>query len=432
MKILFIACYSPIINNSAAIETLQYLNKLAEIKQNTVHLLTVDFPSDSIYYDDELYKMMDKNIIVHKIDGGFIFDKIIPRKRPSDCIASVSNKRSRKRKILRKIKNALVIPDMYYGWSKKASKYAAKLMQTEKFDVFFSMHEPPSSHLCALYLKNKFKDIPWITYWSDPWLKDSTRQKNFFVKKMIEKRMEKKIVNAADKFIFVTESNRDDYIKDYSKLNYENTYILNRGFDQKLYKKLSIEKIPDVIKKDKINFIYAGEIFSKLRNIKPFVEALYKLKEKDQESYNMLNVSFFGNIDDIVMKERLEKLDIATVFQRIPFNEALKVMINSEVLLLFGNKNSKQIPAKIYDYFGCRARILVIYGDENDPIKKITESNEKCIVTDNNADQILDKIYKIIEQYKKNDLLKDADLNYEWEAVAKKLNNILRSDNSCT
>ena len=33
MKILFIACYSPLINNSASIETLQYLNNLAKGKK---------------------------------------------------------------------------------------------------------------------------------------------------------------------------------------------------------------------------------------------------------------------------------------------------------------------------------------------------------------------------------------------------------------
>ncbi len=51
MRILFIACYSPFINNSAAIETLQYLNKLADNNDNEVHLLTVDFPENSIYYE---------------------------------------------------------------------------------------------------------------------------------------------------------------------------------------------------------------------------------------------------------------------------------------------------------------------------------------------------------------------------------------------
>ena len=50
MKILFIACYSPLINNSASIETLQYLNNLA--KDNEIDLLTVNFPENSIYYDE--------------------------------------------------------------------------------------------------------------------------------------------------------------------------------------------------------------------------------------------------------------------------------------------------------------------------------------------------------------------------------------------
>ncbi len=52
-------------------------------------------------------------------------------------------------------------------------------MEKEKFDVIFSMHEPPSSHLCAYNIKKQYKNIPWITYWSDPWLKDSTRENVF-------------------------------------------------------------------------------------------------------------------------------------------------------------------------------------------------------------------------------------------------------------
>ena len=77
MKILFIACYSPLINNSAAIETLQYLNKLSEINNNEVHLLTVNFPKNSIYYDETLRSMMDKKIKIHVVDGGIVFKKLM-------------------------------------------------------------------------------------------------------------------------------------------------------------------------------------------------------------------------------------------------------------------------------------------------------------------------------------------------------------------
>lgn len=432
MKILFIACYSPLINNSAAIETLQYLNKLSEINGNEVHLLTVNFPSDSIYYDEALHSMMNENIKTHIVDGGIIFKRLIPKRNSN--IEGIPERKSffknnigKSRKILRKVKNALVIPDMYYGWARKAGKYGEALIENEKFDAIFSMHEPPSSHLCAYYIKKKHKDIPWITYWSDPWLKDSTREKSFFIKKFIEKKMERKIVDLADKFIFVTESNRNEYLKDYKMLNenIKKTFILNRGFDAKLYERLSYAEIPKLIKKDKLNLIYTGEIFSKLRDIKPFIKALEEIKKEDEESYKKLNVLFFGNIDDIEGKKRLQNLEVAKTSPRIPFDDALKYMLNGDVLLLFGNKNSKQIPAKIYDYFGAKGRIFVIYGDENDPIKRIVENHKKCTVTENKSENIKNKIYELLELYKNKEIESDPDYNYEWNSIVERLNNIL-------
>lgn len=430
MKILFIACYSPLINNSAAIETLQYLNKLSEINNNEVHLLTVNFPKDSIYYDESLRSMMDDEIKVHVVDGGIIFKKLIPRnveQSKEKASLPLQNNSGKIKKILRKVKNALVIPDMYYGWARKAGDYGIALMANEKFDAIFSMHEPPSSHLCAYYIKKQYRDVPWITYWSDPWLKDSTREKSFIVKKFLEQKMEKNIVNLADKFIFVTEANKNEYLKDYKALSdgSKKTFILNRGFDKNLYDKLFNEEAPALIKKDKINMIYTGEIFSKLRDIKPFIKALEEIKEEDKESYNLLNVLFFGNIDDIEGKKRLEKLEAAKVSPRIPFYEALKYMLNGNALLLFGNKNSTQIPAKIYDYFGAKGRIFVIYGDRNDPIKRVVENNIKCIVAENNVKEIKEKIYKLIEMHNNKKIDCAPDLNYEWNSIVERLNNIL-------
>ncbi|MBN1055876.1 glycosyl transferase group 1 [Clostridium botulinum] len=424
MKILFIACYSPLINNSAAIETLQYLNKLSGIPGNEIHLLTVNFPKNSIYYDEYLFSMMDSKIKYHLIDGGVIFKKFIPRKQ---SIANVNKEPIKNRKFLRKIKNAFVIPDMYYGWAKKAAKYGIELMQKEKFDVMFSMHEPPSSHLCAYYIKRKFKNVPWITYWSDPWLKDSTRQNSFILKRLVEKNMEKNVVQIADKFIFVTEENRKDYLNQYKVVNSkgEFTYILNRGFDKELYNKLSLESTPQLINKNKINMVYTGEIFTKLRNINPFIEALEEIRDENKDDYELLNILFFGNIDDIEVKRKLSNLEIVKVSPRIPFDEALKYMLNSEILLLFGNKNSKQIPAKIYDYFGTDSRIFVIYGDNNDPIKDIVENNKKCINTNNSVKEIKDNIYKLIGLYKSNDIKSEPDYRYEWNSIVKKLNTIL-------
>lgn len=425
MKILFIACYSPLINNSASIETLQYLNNLAKIDENEVHLLTVNFPKNSIYYDEYILSMLNEKVKMHIISGGKIFEKIMPKK-PSNkaAVNSSQNNKSFIKSMLKKGKSIIAVPDMYFNWAKAASKYGIELMKKEKFDVMFSMHEPPSSHICAMKIKEEFKDLPWVTYWSDPWLKDSTRENISPVRRKYEQSFERKVVNLSDRFIFVTKANRDDYVNSYN-IPIEKTFIVTRGYDEKQYKEIKEKSNPKLIEKEKINFVYAGEIFSKLRNVNPFIDALNVIKNENIDLYNKLNIMFFGNIDSDEVKNKLNVIDKVSVSPRIPYNEALGYMLNSQVLLLFGNKNSKQIPAKVYDYFGAEGLIFVILGDENDPIKDVVKNKEKCIVVNNNVDEIVNGINKIASMIELG-IKHGAIEEYKWQYISKRLNDILR------
>ena len=425
MKILFIACYSPLINNSASIETLQYLNNLAKIDGNEVHLLTVNFPKNSIYYDEYILSMLDKKVKMHIISGGKIFEKIMPKKSLNTEVINIAkNKKSFVKTLLKKGKSIVAVPDMYFNWAKSASKYGIELVKREKFDVMFSMHEPPSSHICALKIKEEFRDLPWVTYWSDPWLKDSTRANISKARRKFEGSFEKKIVELSDRFIFVTKANRDDYIKSYN-IPVEKTFIVTRGYDEKQYSEIKKSSKPSLINKDKINFVYAGEIFSKLRDVNPFIVALNYIKDKNVELYNKLNVMFFGNIDDEDIKNKLIQVENVNVSPRIPYDEALGYMLNSEVLLLFGNKNSKQIPAKIYDYFGADGLIFVILGDENDPIRDVVENKKKCIVVNNNTHEIVNGINKIVSMLENNEKYGPIE-EYKWQYISERLNDILK------
>ena len=425
MKILFIACYSPLINNSASIETLQYLNNLAKIDENEVHLLTVNFPKNSIYYDEYILSMLNEKVKMHIISGGKIFEKIMPKKPSNKAeVNSSQNNKSFIKSMLKKGKSIIAVPDMYFNWAKAASKYGIELMKKEKFDVMFSMHEPPSSHICAMKIKEEFKDLPWVTYWSDPWLKDSTRENISPVRRKYEQSFERKVVNLSDRFIFVTKANRDYYVNSYN-IPIEKTFIVTRGYDEKQYKEIKEKSNPKLIEKEKINFVYAGEIFSKLRNVNPFIYALNVIKNENIDLYNKLNIMFFGNIDSDEVKNKLNVIDKVSVSPRIPYDEALGYMLNSQVLLLFGNKNSKQIPAKVYDYFGAEGLIFVILGDENDPIKDVVKNKEKCIVVNNNVDEIVNGINKIASMIELG-IKHGAIEEYKWQYISKRLNDILR------
>lgn len=425
MKILFIACYSPLINNSASIETLQYLNNLAKIYGNEVHLLTVNFPKNSIYYDEYILSMLDKNVKMHIISGGKIFEKIMPKKSSKIEIKdSIKNNKNFVKNLLKKGKSIIAVPDMYFNWARSASKYGIELHEKEKFDVMFSMHEPPSSHICALKIKERFNDLLWVTYWSDPWLKDSTRDNISIARRKFEESFERRIVKLSDRFIFVTKANRDDYVNSYN-IPIKKTFIVTRGYDENQYNEIKRTSNPKLINKNKINFVYAGEIFSKLRDVNPFIEALDNIKKNDIELYNKLNILFFGNIDDINIKNKLINVENVNVSPRIPYDEALGYMLNSEVLILFGNKNSKQIPAKIYDYFGADGLIFIILGDENDPIKDVIENKKKCIVVNNNSCEIINGIKELVSMVENKEKYGPIE-EYKWQYISKRLNDILK------
>ena len=55
----------------------------------------------------------------------------------------------------------------------------------------------------------------------------------------------------------------------------------------------------------------------------------------------------------------------------------------------------------------------------------MVENNTKCIVAENNVKEIKDKIYKLIEMHKNKEIDCAPDLNYEWNSIVERLNNIL-------
>lgn len=416
MKILFIACYSPFINNSASIETLMYLNNMA--KENEIHLLTVDFPKESIYYDEEVLSLLDKRIIIYKIGMGKLFNKVMPKKPKSNNL-----KINKKVSFLKLVKKKIIFPDIYYYWSIKSSNFGKSLMRKEKYDLIFSMHEPPSSHLCALRIKKTFQNVPWVLYWSDPWIKDISRKEIGIIRKYVEKNQEKSVVKFGNKHIFVTKDNKE-YFKNRYNLHEGNLFIINRGYDKNLYKKIREEEKPKLLEAKKINIVYTGEIIENIRDVRPFIDSLKILKSTNLRLFNKLNILFFGNIDNPSIERELQYFHNVKLNKRIAFKEALRYIIHSDVLLVFGNKTSMQIPAKIYDYLGSFNPILVIKGNKYDKIEELTKSIEKCFITENNSYEIIKSLEEVIEVISGGEKFNPEE-EYSWDNICKKLNNIL-------
>ncbi len=131
-----------------------------------------------------------------------------------------------------------------------------------------------------------------VSYWSDPWVKDPGRLKSYYLKKKVNQYFEQKAVRNSNKLIFVTDINRRDFISTYG-LDPGACFLLTRGYDKLVYDKLRKEKKPELLDNNKVNIMYAGEIFHQLRDINPFLDALEELEKENSGLYAKLNILFF-------------------------------------------------------------------------------------------------------------------------------------------
>ncbi|PDZ09424.1 hypothetical protein CON70_22500 [Bacillus pseudomycoides] len=416
MKILFIANHFPPINNSASIRILNYVNHL-QVMGNEVMVLTPDYPKDFINYDEELLYKINTNIKVIRVDMGSIYKRIYPKK--SRQIGNDSPAKASKKNILKSsIKRNLAIPDSYIEWKNNAAKIGDKLIKKNKVDIIISTHETPSCHLAGLKLKKNNPEVKWITYWSDPWTFEYYRSRESLLKRNVEKWLERNVVKKSDKFLFTTEETRDLYISSYS-IPKSRTAIVYRGFEE--YSRENSKKFIGLLKKDKINLVHTGEIYTELRDTRPLIEALKALEEEERDIFDQINIVLVGGVDNLKIKKELKDIKCVSLLSRVPYEEAQDYMHNSDGLLLWGNKHGCQIPGKVYEYFGVKLPILTILANNQDPVGKLMKDVDKGPIIYNNAQEIKEMIKEFVKNKDKKEYWYEIIPKYKWENVAKDL-----------
>lgn len=419
MNILIITTGYPPINVSGSIRALYYSNYLAELG-NEVHVLTTNIPDDFSNYDSTLVEKISSKVKVHRADMGVIFNKLYSKK--SEIITNKNSKKSGVQVLKAHIKEWIAIPDSYLGWRKNAIELGENLIKEHNIDIVLSMHESPSSHLVAAKLKNIHPNVRMIGYWSDPWSFDPNRDTYNKIRKKIEFDMEKKVISSFDKYLFTTEETKNLYI-DKFKIESDKTDIVYRGYDKGLFDKTN--EIPIEIDKNKINITHAGEIFTNLRDINPFIDALYNIKFNNKELYEKLNIILLGGVDDFSKIRSIEELKCIKIIPRKPFKEAINYINNSDALLIWGNKNSCQLPGKAYDYLGAKSPIIAILGDETDPLGEFMTQVNKGIIINNNEKNIISELTNI-ESVINNENWTLPNDRFEWRNVVSDLLEKLR------
>ncbi len=335
------------------------------------------------------------------------------------------------RNILSKISKAIFIPDNKIGWAKAAYLKAKELLETEKFDAIYVTIPPYSSFVMAARLKNEF-DVPLFVDYRDMWFKN---QFSFYptpYHRYKHKKLEYNSLRASEKIITINRRIKENILKRYGFLSFDDVLIIPHGYDNEDFNKL--EPLPRSDKK--LWLTYSG-IFYEMITPEYLLLAFKKLSIERPDIAQNIELHFVGHIGKSNQK-LISKLGLGGFIRDygyIDHREALRKVISSDVLwMMIGPAlNSDTISTgKLFEYIGSRKPIL---GCVPDGVAKATleDYGASFIVKPDDVEEIKMALIKIHDLFKakklpvpNEDFIKKHDREMLTEQLVKQFQFFLR------
>jgi hypothetical protein len=328
----------------------------------------------------------------------FSLEKCLPSEKPSEQTDTFSPFiKSHKTGFYAWLRKWFLIPDELVTWLPTALKWGRKMVKELNINAVVSIGPTHSTHLLAYNLKKK-THIPWIADFKDPWTT------NCFVKfpsnlhRMINYILEKKVLDECSMALTVSESIGRDLMKINPMLHME---VLPNGFDPEDFSGLQ-----DIRQRGMpLSVIHAGAIYGK-RIPHPFLKALCYLKHRGI-THQEVKVTFLGAAEQATRKavESFGLGDFVIIKGHVSHNKAIDVLNSHDIYLLLSGPGKGTITGKIFEYLPFKRPILCIGGTSGDLEKLLLEIGANHPFNENDTEGIGKKLFSLIQQKKKGELI---------------------------
>lgn len=279
----------------------------------------------------------------------------------------------------------IAAPDNYASWIVSGFLKGVAAVQQRKIDVIFSTFPIPSAHVLG-YLISRYTGKPWVADFRDPMVQPEEEYPRGKAKRYVWERIEKTTIHKARYVLFTTESAKKYYANRYGTAYEEKFKVIHNGFDEDDMAWHPSARCQTDSKK-KITLRHCGVLYQEERDPVQFFQAVKILKERHRlctqdfviELYgsgNAVTESYYQNIID-----ELEIGDLVHLKPRIPYEQMVKTMGETDILLLFqGHGCDYQVPAKIYEYFAVGKPILALTSKDGDSARLVQENKAGFVV----------------------------------------------------
>lgn len=243
-------------------------------------------------------------------------------------------------------------------WKKQLIEKATELIEKEGIKNVIVSVAPFRLATYAAILKQKFPEINLIIDYRDPWAENKSFLgfKNLSPKRFAhEKKMENKVLKAADYIITVSEEMSNNLRKRSPKP--EGVITVLNGYDPD-----DILQQSQVKNDGKLRFVYGGSLYNNLDYIiEPLLSYLENLKKVNEQLYNSLSFEFYGEQNpDIASKIRAVNSSVISLHGALPMRDLQQKLIDSTFCVLMGAPDyTFAFNTKFFEYLANRKPILL-------------------------------------------------------------------------
>ncbi len=309
----------------------------------------------------------------------------------------------REKRFKKFVGSLLRLPDPYQGWILTIAARGRAILRENGADVFVTSGPPMSTHLGGLLLK-KMSGARWIADFRDPWMTDLGLLDRTFRSDFVdglEKRLELKVAQAADRIVATAPGVAQYFCSLLSEEEKEKPVIITNGHDESDFAALPVFKSGS----SRTRICHAGALYFN-RNPEPLFLTLSDLLSNGEIEGNDLEIEFIGDptfngckLSDLVARHSLE--EVVSLPGKMPFDECFKRQMQSDALLLFAQGQPHAIPGKVFEYLRMNKPILAI-ADEGDT-KDLLGSFPHCFIANpRNGGEMGKKLLELIRTVRGN------------------------------
>ncbi len=291
-------------------------------------------------------------------------------------------------------------PDDLIGWYPYAIKTGKMIINEWIPDLIYASGPPFSALMVAARLHTSSR-IPWVAEFRDLWA-DNAYYEFPDVRRKLENLLEKNTLRHCSGIITVSPPWSEWMHRKYDR---PVETVLN-GFDGSDFPPPTAGRNMDL---DRLIINYTGAVYLPYRDPSPLFAAM-ELLGKEAEP---IRVHFFSRYFDHIqsLADNHQVAHLVTCHGLVPYRESLQQQVDADINLMLNRNEEDQfgvIPAKLYEYIGCRRPILAVdmgHGAAADMIR-----SRSAGVVMNDPHQIAAQLRVWLKEKKDNGCIKPVPL----------------------